>query len=104
MRWLQSIEVDFGWWPIGLAPSLIISLSIDGVHRQLGRRDMSIGKWLLVLNCLFFFGMLPVVYFFPALAASRALATVMLVDGLVVIIPTFIWLLVRACRYGLARH
>ena len=58
-------------------------------------------RWLIVLGWVFFFPAILFVYFFPRMAANRALSVTMYVVGLLVIAPSLVWLLVRVCRHGL---
>jgi hypothetical protein len=64
---------------------------------------MRVLRWFVALCWVLFFGTIPVMYFFAQIASNRIVSLSMYFVGLLVVAPSFVWLLVYFCRHGLTR-
>lgn len=60
----------------------------------------SIGSLAILINCCFF-AAIPLLYFYPRVAASSIVSLTLLLAGFLIVIPTVIFLVIRLCRQGL---
>lgn len=58
-------------------------------------------KWLILLGWSLFFGAIPVLYLFPPISGHRAFGLILYFVGLLIVAPSLVWLMARACRRGL---